>query len=228
MKLENKHVHLIFEDYDHQAALRRLKGLKPTDIIEAVKESGLRGRGGAGFPTGLKWTFMPPVDPDVPRFLCCNGDESEPGTFKDRFLMTYIPHALIEGMIVSSYALGANTSYIYIRGEMLHQYHILEKAIAEAHDAGEVGAIAGSWRWRGRGCTRHGCGVGRRPKRASHQGQAAAERHDGDHGCDSRCSEHGSVPPLGSWPGRVGATRRTDPEREPPEWPPAPALARMG
>lgn len=122
----------------YRAVEKALKTLTPEDVVEEVKKSGLRGRGGAGFPTGMKWSFLAKPE-GVPRYLVCNGDESEPGTFKDRFLMTYIPHALIEGMIVSSYALGANTSYIYVRGEMMPQIRILEKAIAEAKAAGFLG-----------------------------------------------------------------------------------------
>jgi NADH-quinone oxidoreductase subunit F len=98
----------------------------------------LRGRGGAGFPTGMKWSFIAKPE-GVPRHLVCNADESEPGTFKDRFLMQKKPHILIEGMIISSFALGCNTSYIYIRGELMYVYHILEKAIAEAYAAGYLG-----------------------------------------------------------------------------------------
>lgn len=117
---------------------KALKTMSPEDVLEEVKKSGLRGRGGAGFPTGLKWSFLAKPE-GVPRYLVCNADESEPGTFKDRYLMTHVPHALIEGMIVSSYALGANTSYIYVRGEMMPQIRILEKAIAEAKNAGFLG-----------------------------------------------------------------------------------------
>lgn len=116
------------------------KALKmtPDQIVEEVKASGLRGRGGAGFPTGMKWSFIAKPD-GVPRHLLCNADESEPGTFKDRYLMEKIPHLLIEGMIVSSFALGANLSYIYIRGEYHWILDILEKAIAEANDKGWLG-----------------------------------------------------------------------------------------
>ncbi|WP_149527479.1 NADH-quinone oxidoreductase subunit NuoF [Sphingobacterium hotanense] len=122
----------------YRAVEKALKTMSPEDVVEEVKKSGLRGRGGAGFPTGMKWSFLAkPVG--VPRYLVCNGDESEPGTFKDRFLMTHIPHALLEGMIVSSYALGANISYIYIRGEMMPQIRIMEKAIQEAKQAGWLG-----------------------------------------------------------------------------------------
>lgn len=122
----------------YRAVEKALKTMSPEDVVEEVKKSGLRGRGGAGFPTGLKWSFLAKPE-GVPRYLVCNADESEPGTFKDRYLMTYVPHALIEGMIVSSYALGANASYIYVRGEMMPQIRILEKAIAEAKNAGFLG-----------------------------------------------------------------------------------------
>ncbi len=122
----------------YRAVEKALKTMSPEDVVEEVKKSGLRGRGGAGFPTGMKWSFLAKPE-GVPRYLVCNGDESEPGTFKDRYLMTNIPHALIEGMIVSSYALGANTSYIYIRGEMMPQIRIIENAIQEAKAAGWLG-----------------------------------------------------------------------------------------
>ncbi|MGE0567580.1 MAG: NADH-quinone oxidoreductase subunit NuoF [Bacteroidia bacterium] len=117
---------------------KALKSMKPDEITEEVKKSGLRGRGGAGFPTGLKWSFLAKPE-GVPRYLVCNADESEPGTFKDRYLMEKIPHSLIEGMIVSSYALGANLSYIYIRGEYFYVSRILENAIKEAYAAGLLG-----------------------------------------------------------------------------------------
>lgn len=122
----------------YRAVEKALKQMSPDDVVEEVKKSGLRGRGGAGFPTGMKWSFLAKPE-GVSRYLVCNGDESEPGTFKDRYLMTHIPHALVEGMIVSSYALGANTSYIYVRGEMMPQIRILERAIAEAKAAGFLG-----------------------------------------------------------------------------------------
>jgi NADH-quinone oxidoreductase subunit F len=122
----------------YRSVEKALKTLTPEEVVEEVKKSGLRGRGGAGFPTGMKWSFLAKPE-GVARYLVCNADESEPGTFKDRYLMTYIPHALIEGMIVSSFALGANTSYIYVRGEMMPQIRILEKAIAEAKNAGFLG-----------------------------------------------------------------------------------------
>ena len=122
----------------YRAVEKALKTLTPEEIVEEVKKSGLRGRGGAGFPTGMKWSFLAKPE-GVARYLVCNADESEPGTFKDRYLMTYIPHALIEGMIVASFALGAKVSYIYVRGEMMPQIRILEKAIAEAKAAGWLG-----------------------------------------------------------------------------------------
>jgi len=112
--------------------------MQPDDITDEVKASGLRGRGGAGFPMGMKWSFIDKKSGN-PRYLVCNADESEPGTFKDRYLMEYIPHLLIEGMITSSFALGANLSYIYIRGEYMWIYKILEKAIKEAYAAGWLG-----------------------------------------------------------------------------------------
>jgi len=122
----------------YRAVEKALKGMAPEEVVEEVKTSGLRGRGGAGFPTGMKWGFLAKPE-GVPRYLVCNGDESEPGTFKDRFLMNYLPHLVVEGMIVSSYALGANTAYIYIRGEMMPQIRIMEKAIAETKAAGFLG-----------------------------------------------------------------------------------------
>ena len=120
------------------SALEKAIRMKPEDIVEEVKKSGLRGRGGAGFPTGMKWSFLA-KPPGVARYIICNADESEPGTFKDRYLMQRKPHLLIEGMIISSFALGVNTAYIYIRGEMMYIYHILEKAIQECYDANLLG-----------------------------------------------------------------------------------------
>lgn len=129
----------VYRAHGGYAALEKvLKNMQPDEVTEEVKKSNLRGRGGAGFPAGMKWGFLA-KPPGIPRYLVCNADESEPGTFKDRFLMAHLPHALIEGMIVSSFALGARTSYIYIRGEMLYVYHILEEAIAEAYEAGLLG-----------------------------------------------------------------------------------------
>ena len=122
----------------YRSVEKALKSMSPEDVVEEVKKSGLRGRGGAGFPTGMKWSFLAKPE-GVPRYLVCNADESEPGTFKDRYLMERIPHILIEGMITSSFALGANTSYIYIRGEYFYVSRILENAIAEAYANGWLG-----------------------------------------------------------------------------------------
>ncbi len=122
----------------YRSVEKALKSMSPDDVVEEVKKSGLRGRGGAGFPTGMKWSFLAKPE-GVPRYLVCNADESEPGTFKDRYLMEHIPHLLIEGMITSSYALGSHLSFIYIRGEFMWILHILEKAIAEAYNNGYLG-----------------------------------------------------------------------------------------
>lgn len=122
----------------YRSVEKALKTMSPEQIVEEVQKSGLRGRGGAGFPTGMKWSFLAKPE-GVPRYLLCNADESEPGTFKDRYLMEKIPHKLIEGMIVSSFALGANLSFIYIRGEYMWILEILEKAITEAYANGFLG-----------------------------------------------------------------------------------------
>ncbi len=122
----------------YRSVEKALREMTPDAVVEEVKKSGLRGRGGAGFPTGMKWSFLD-KSTDKPRYLVCNADESEPGTFKDRYLMQHIPHILIEGMITSSYALGARTSYIYVRGEMMYIIRILEQAIREAYQAGFLG-----------------------------------------------------------------------------------------
>ena len=105
----------------YRSVEKALKTMDPASIVDEVKKSGLRGRGGAGFPAGMKWSFIAKPE-GVPRHLVVNADESEPGTFKDRYLMEFIPHILIEGMIVSSFALGSNVSYIYIRGEYAWDY----------------------------------------------------------------------------------------------------------
>ncbi len=118
--------------------LRKALTLKPNDIIEQVKASGLRGRGGAGFPTGMKWQFVL-KDTPKPKYICCNADESEPGTFKDHVLMERNPHLLIEGCAISCYAIGAKVAYIYIRGEFYHVQQILEAEIEKAYTAGYLG-----------------------------------------------------------------------------------------
>ncbi|MDO9000599.1 NADH-quinone oxidoreductase subunit NuoF [Sediminibacterium sp.] len=138
-KVANIHTLDVYRAHGGYASVEKaLKTMTPDQVTDEVKKSGLRGRGGAGFPTGMKWSFLAKPE-GVPRYLVCNADESEPGTFKDRYLMEVIPHALIEGMITSSYALGANTSYIYIRGEYFYVARIVEKALAEAYAAGWLG-----------------------------------------------------------------------------------------
>ncbi|MEK7313361.1 MAG: NADH-quinone oxidoreductase subunit NuoF [Deltaproteobacteria bacterium] len=112
--------------------------MTPDELIQRIKDSGLRGRGGAGFSTGLKWSFIP-KDPTLAKYLCCNADEGEPGTFKDRVIMENDPHLLIEGMIITSYAIGAGAAYIYIRGEFARSAKILEQAILEAYAKGYLG-----------------------------------------------------------------------------------------
>ncbi len=121
--------------------LRKALGMTPDAIIEELKASGLRGRGGAGFPTGLKWSFMPKND-GKPHYLVCNADESEPGTFKDREIMRWTPHALIEGCAIGAYAIGAETCYIYIRGEFTEPIRVMTAAVAEAYANGALGANA--------------------------------------------------------------------------------------
>lgn len=121
----------------YQALEKALK-MSESDIVEEVKKSGLRGRGGAGFPAGMKWSFLARPE-GVPRYLVCNADESEPGTFKDRYLMEYIPHLLIEGLLISSYALGSQSTFIYIRGEYAWIVDILENAIEEARNNNFLG-----------------------------------------------------------------------------------------
>jgi NADH-quinone oxidoreductase subunit F len=120
-------------------ALRKVLGkVAPPEVTAMVTKSGLRGRGGAGFPTGIKWGFLP-KDYQGPRYLCCNADESEPGTFKDRQLMERDPHQVLEGIAIASYAIGSEISYIYIRGEFVLGAAILERAIEEARAAGYLG-----------------------------------------------------------------------------------------
>src|SRR6186997_88151 len=115
-----------------------VQSMKPEQLIEEVKASGLRGRGGAGFPTGMKWSFVPKDSPK-PKYVVCNADESEPGTFKDRYLMERDPHMLIEGMLIAAYALASKTGYVYTRGEYKYLIDIMDVAIAEARAAGILG-----------------------------------------------------------------------------------------
>ena len=132
----------VYEKHDGYKALREVVTTDkwdPTSVTNEVKKSGLKGRGGAGFPTGLKWSFMPPVNPEIPRFLCCNGDESEPGTFKDRQLMEYNPHLVFEGMLIASYAMSIKTAFLYIRGEFADWITLMEEELEKAYAKGYVG-----------------------------------------------------------------------------------------
>jgi NADH-quinone oxidoreductase subunit F len=119
-------------------ALEKALGMSADEVTQMVKDSGLRGRGGAGFPTGLKWSFMP-KDASRPCYLACNADESEPGTFKDREIMRWTPHQLIEGCIIASYAIRAQHCYIYLRGEFVDVLRVLNRAVVEAYDSGYLG-----------------------------------------------------------------------------------------
>lgn len=119
-------------------AMKKSLALPPDDVINEVKKSNLRGRGGAGFPTGTKWGFIPKQSAK-PKYVVCNADESEPGTFKDRDLMRYTPHLLIEGMVIAGHAIGANVGYIYIRGEYTREAKLLDEAINEAYAKGYLG-----------------------------------------------------------------------------------------
>ena len=119
-------------------ALRKALAMRPVDVVNLVKEAGLRGRGGAGFPTGMKWSFVPQDNPN-PKYLVVNADESEPGTCKDMPLMLATPHTLVEGVIISSYAINSNHAFIYCRGEVLHVIRRLQQAVQEAYAAGYLG-----------------------------------------------------------------------------------------
>jgi len=143
-------------------ALKQALGMKPAEVVEIVKASGLRGRGGAGFPTGMKWSFMP-KEKSKPHYLCCNADESEPGTFKDREIMRWTPHALIEGCAIAMHAIQAEVGYIYIRGEFTEAIAIMQAALDEAYQEGVLGGNAlGSGKrldvWIHRGAGAYICG----------------------------------------------------------------------
>ena len=127
-----------YNDGKGYEALKKALDMKPAEVIEIVKSSGLRGRGGAGFSTGTKWSFIPADYPGA-RYLACNADESEPGTFKDRQIIEHDPHMIIEGMAIGSYAIGAKKAYIYIRGEFVYGAKCLQNAIDEAYQKGILG-----------------------------------------------------------------------------------------
>ncbi len=133
-----------YESNGGYGALKKALSMDPAAVTDVVKKSGLRGRGGAAFPTGLKWTFMPKGN-EKPKYLAINADESEPGSFKDRQILEFNPHQLIEGILIASYAMGIKAAYIYIRGEYYKWYKILEKAVEEAYSRNYIGEnIAGS------------------------------------------------------------------------------------
>jgi NADH-quinone oxidoreductase subunit F len=131
----------VYEKHGGYKSFRKAMAMKPLDIVEEVKKSNLRGRGGAGFSTGMKWSFVPKDAKTV--YLVINADESEPGTCKDRELLFWDPHLLIEGIIISSFALGCHHAYIYIRGEMMREYLVLKKAVDEAYARGYLGKNVG-------------------------------------------------------------------------------------
>ena len=128
----------VYEQHGGYRALKRALSVKPEQVTDEVKRSGLRGRGGACFPTGLKWTFMP-RQTTKPKYLCANGDESEPGTFKDRQIFELNPHLFIEGAVIAAYAMGAGTIYVYIRGEYARWITLLQKAVDDAYARGYIG-----------------------------------------------------------------------------------------
>jgi NADH-quinone oxidoreductase subunit F len=128
----------VYESHGGYEMSRKALGMKPEEVTDEVKKSNLRGRGGACFPTGLKWTFMP-KQTEKPKYLCINGDESEPGTFKDRQIFEFNPHLLIEGAIIACYAMGIATAYLYVRGEYKHWIDLVQKAIDDSSAKGYLG-----------------------------------------------------------------------------------------
>jgi NADH-quinone oxidoreductase subunit F len=131
-------IEVYLEQGGYRAAKKALTEWKPEEVLEEVKKASLRGRGGAGFPAGLKWGFVPKKT-DKPKYLCVNADEGEPGTFKDRYILSHNPHLLIEGIVIASYAVGIHDAYVYIRGEYEVIAVRLEQAIAEAYGQGYLG-----------------------------------------------------------------------------------------
>jgi NADH-quinone oxidoreductase subunit F len=136
--IENAHLIDVAKSHGAYQTLDKLFSMTPEDVINEVKDSGLRGRGGAGFPAGVKWSFLP-KDLDKPTYLAVNSDESEPATFKDRYILVKDPHLMIEGIIICCYAIGCHEAYIYIRGEYTSQVKALQRAIDEAYEAGYLG-----------------------------------------------------------------------------------------
>jgi NADH-quinone oxidoreductase subunit F len=137
-EIPNLHTLAVYEEHGGYQALRKALAMKPDDIVEEVKKSNLRGRGGACFPTGLKWSFMP-KQTTKPKYLCANGDESEPGTFKDRQIFEFNPHLFIEGSLITAYAIGAKTIYVYVRGEYLKWIELLQQAVNDAYAKNFIG-----------------------------------------------------------------------------------------
>ena len=140
--IEDAHLIEVAKDHGAYQTLDKLFSMGPEDVINEVKESGLRGRGGAGFPAGVKWSFLP-KGLDKPTYLAVNSDESEPATFKDRYILFKDPHLLIEGIIICCYAINCHDAYIYIRGEYTSQVKALQRAIDEAYEAGYLGESVG-------------------------------------------------------------------------------------
>jgi len=128
----------VYESHGGYKMLKKALGMKPEDVTDEVKKSGLRGRGGACFPTGLKWTFMP-KQTDMQKYLCVNGDESEPGTFKDRQIFEFNPHLMIEGIVIACYAMGVQTAFLYVRGEYNKWIKMVQKALDDAYGKGYIG-----------------------------------------------------------------------------------------
>src|SRR2546426_154739 len=142
--ISDLHLIDVYEKHGGYEALRKSVGMRPDEIIDEVKKSNLRGRGGACFPTGLKWSFMPKQSAK-PKYLCANGDESEPGTFKDRQIFEFNPHVFIEGSIIAAYAMGIQTIYVYVRGEYKPWITMLQKAVDDAYRRNFLGSgILGS------------------------------------------------------------------------------------
>lgn len=136
--IKDLHMIGVYEKNGGYSALRKALAMKPDEVIDEVKKSNLRGRGGACFPTGFKWTFMPKQS-EKPKYLCANGDESEPGTFKDRQIFEFNPHLFIEGALIAAYAMGISVVYTYVRGEYARWIHILQDAVDDAYRQGYIG-----------------------------------------------------------------------------------------
>src|SRR5476651_2401605 len=126
------------KDKGYEAARKALTQMTPAAVIDEIKKSNLRGLGGAGFPTGTKWSFIPQANPK-PKYLVINGDEGEPGTFKDKYIFELDPHALLEGIIITCYAIGSHKAYIYIRGEYIKSLQRVQDAVDEAYKEGFLG-----------------------------------------------------------------------------------------